>query len=116
KITERGQELVEFGITITLFMTIALGVITFGHAFMVANMVTHAARDGARLASIWSGRTGPCGLIDSTGVQPLKDSVTNAIHTVVTGTFTVTVTQTPTQTADVPCAAQTRPPSMDCYV
>jgi Flp pilus assembly protein TadG len=48
---QRGQGLVETGIILVLFMAIALGLLTFGHAFMVANMITHAARDGARLAA-----------------------------------------------------------------
>src|SRR5947199_10674313 len=61
---QRGQELVELGVTIVLFMTIALGVLMFGHAFMVLNMVTHAARDGARLAASWADR-GACQQINS---------------------------------------------------
>jgi Flp pilus assembly protein TadG len=116
---QRGQELVEFGITIVLFMTIALGLITFGHAFMVANMITHAARDGARLASTWPNRSGPCGLIDSTSVQPIKDAVTNAIASVTSvtgGNFQVYVTQTPTPNAAAPCGAAPQTPTVNVEV
>src|SRR5207247_10193390 len=43
---QRGQALIEVGMSITLFLAIALGLLTFGHAFLVMNMITHAARDG----------------------------------------------------------------------
>jgi len=43
---QRGQELAELGITIVPLMIVALGVLQFGSAWMVLNMVTHAARDG----------------------------------------------------------------------
>src|SRR5882672_12608844 len=56
---ERGQEMIEMGIAIILFILLVGGVMQFGHAFMVANSITQAARDGARLAASWAGR-GAC--------------------------------------------------------
>ena len=47
------------GITIVVFVAIAFGVVTFGHAFMAANMITHGARDEVRVAATWPQR-GPC--------------------------------------------------------
>jgi Flp pilus assembly protein TadG len=109
KRTQRGQELAEFGIVLVLFMAIVLGTLTFAHAFMVANMITHAIRDGARISSTWPYRTGDCGLLDQTMVQPIEDNVTNAIATVLgttnAQTFHITVTQTPTPNATTPCAS-----------
>jgi Flp pilus assembly protein TadG len=49
---QRGQGLVEMGLVVTVFVLLSMGIIEFGRAFMVANMVTHAARDGARAASM----------------------------------------------------------------
>jgi len=48
----RGQALVELGIVVVLLLTLVMGIIEFGRAFMIANMVTHAAREGARIAAV----------------------------------------------------------------
>ena len=55
---EVGQGLVELGIIMVLLLALTMGVVQFGHAFMVANMITHAARDGARLIgrTLWPER------------------------------------------------------------
>ncbi len=100
---QRGQEIVELGITIVLFITLALGVLMFGHAFMVLNMVTHAARDGARLAASWASRDG-CQAI--TNKQPIIDAVNSRIATVTAQTFMVTVDQQPgpITTTSPPCS------------
>jgi Flp pilus assembly protein TadG len=47
----RGQALAELGIVIVLFVFIGLGIIEFGRAWMIINIATHAARDGARAAA-----------------------------------------------------------------
>lgn len=49
---DHGQALVEMGIVLILFVILVLGVLEFGRAWMVANMITHAARDGARAAAV----------------------------------------------------------------
>ncbi len=100
---QRGQALAETGITIVLFLIMALGVLMFGHAFMVVNMVTHAARDGARLAASWASRDA-CQKI--TNDQPIKDAVNATIATVTGQTFQVTVGQQPgpITTANPPCS------------
>ncbi len=48
----RGQALVELGISIVLLVTLTMGIIELGRAFMVANVITHAARDGGRVAAV----------------------------------------------------------------
>src|SRR6266404_1516774 len=98
-----GQELAELGITIVLFLIMALGVLMFGHAFMVVNMVTHAARDGARLAASWNSREA-CQKI--TNYQPIMDAVNAKIATVTGQTFQVTVDQQPgpITTSSPPCS------------
>jgi Flp pilus assembly protein TadG len=48
----RGQALVEMGITVVLLVTLVMGIIEFGRAFMIANMIVHAAREGARIAAV----------------------------------------------------------------
>jgi Flp pilus assembly protein TadG len=105
---QRGQGLVEAGLTIVLFMAIALGLVTFGHAFMVANMITHAARDGARLAATWPNRTS-CQAI--TNVSAIRQTVQNEIATVTGGLFNVNIDQVPDQTGLTPpnCASSTTP-------
>lgn len=48
----RGTALVEMAMVLPVFLMVVLGIIEFGRAMMVANMVTNAAREGARLAVI----------------------------------------------------------------
>ena len=112
--SQRGQELIELAITIVLFATLALGVLMFGHAFMVVNMVTHAARDGARLASSWADR-GACQQINSD--TQIKQAVNDRIATVTAVQFTVTVGQNPPVTASSPpCANPGSTPSVTVNV
>src|SRR5262249_37873137 len=104
--SEGGQALIEFGVILVLFVTIALGLMTFGHAFMVANMITHAARDGARLAATWPNR-GTCGVL--TNKDPIIAAVQNEIDTVSGEPFVVTVSQNPTPPGGTPCGAPATP-------
>ena len=46
----RGTALVEFAIVLPVFFLLILGIIEFGRAFMVGQLVTNAAREGARQA------------------------------------------------------------------
>lgn len=45
-----GAALVEFAVVFPVFILVILGIIEFGRAFMVGQMVTNAAREGARQA------------------------------------------------------------------
>src|SRR5438094_6951046 len=42
---QRGQALIEVGISITLFLEIALGLFPLGHALWVMMMITHAVSE-----------------------------------------------------------------------
>ena len=112
---ERGQELAELGIAIVVFMLLVGGVMQFGHAFMVANMITHAARDGARLAASWQSR-GLCGQI--TNDADIKAAVSKGVATVSAESFQVTVTQDPPVSAGAapPCPAAGPTPTVTVNV
>src|SRR5690348_9389920 len=112
---EDGQELVELGILVVLFILLVGGVMQFGHAFMVANMITHAARDGARLGASWAGR-GACQQLTNT--DPIVNAVKARLATVSSQTFQVTVSQVPalSSTAAPPCPASGGTPTVKVNV
>ncbi len=53
--SQKGQSLVEFALVIPVFVVIFLGIIEFGRLWEVTNILTSAAREGARVAAV----TGP---------------------------------------------------------
>ena len=108
-----GQALVEFGMTVVLFVGIVLALLTFAQAFLVVNMITHAARDGARIASTWPSR-GNCGVLTNT--TPIGDKVKAEIATAVGGTFTIAVSQNPTPRSDAPCGPSPQTPTVQVNV
>jgi Flp pilus assembly protein TadG len=112
---ERGQEMVELGIVVVLFLVLVGGVVQFGYAFMVMNMITHAARDGARLGASWASR-GACQQI--TNAQSIIDAVNSRIATVSGQSFTVTVSQVPAidASATPPCPAAGTTPTVKVNV
>lgn len=88
---ERGQMLAELGMTIVLFMLLSLGVVEFGRILMIVNVVTHAARDGARSAAVVPASGRNSGTIQNwSGIEA---QVTNQIANVTTVGFTVTHAQ-----------------------
>lgn len=48
----RGAAMLELALTLPIFLTLTLGLIEFGRALMVQQMLTAAAREGARYASL----------------------------------------------------------------
>lgn len=48
----RGTYLVEFSVVIPVFTVFMLGIMEFGHAYMVINTITAAAKTGARLGGV----------------------------------------------------------------
>ena len=50
--SERGAELIEFGLTLPLLLLVVLGIIEFGFMFQEYEVVTNAAREGARLGTM----------------------------------------------------------------
>lgn len=98
--SERGQAIIELALTLPLLLLIILGVFDFGLMFQRYEVVTNAAREGARLAILKSQgystddakqraldylayggvsggvRTGPCSTVDTT--NPICVSVTES--------------------------------------
>lgn len=72
-----GAALVEMAVTFPLFMMIILAIVEFGRAMMVANLLTNAAREGARMA-ITSGVT------NSDVQTAVIDQVTRTVGTTIT--------------------------------
>jgi Flp pilus assembly protein TadG len=88
-----GQSLIELGIVIVILVTLAMGMLEFGRAWMIANMITHAASDGARMAAITpSTSRNSSGIITDTA--PIQSQVLAEIANVTpTAGFTVSVSQ-----------------------
>lgn len=81
---QQGQALAEMGFVILLFVVLMFGIIDLGRMLMVLNVITHAARDGARMAAV----TPP----DRWGAEAtlVQDRVKDQIATVTTSEFDVT--------------------------
>ena len=78
RIRSRGQALTELGIVIVLFVFLGLGIIEFGRAWMIVNIATHAARDGARAAAaLPTGSRDASGFITNWG--PIETAVEQQI-------------------------------------
>jgi len=106
---QSGQALIESGIVATLLIVLALGVLNFGYSILAANVIAHAARNGARMAATWPYRLG-CKQLDATQLAPIQNQVKAEVASIVGGTFTVTVTQSPPVTVtNPPCATPTTP-------
>lgn len=52
KKARRGVAAVEMALVLPVFLLVSLGIIEYGRAMMTANLVTNAAREGARVAAI----------------------------------------------------------------
>lgn len=48
----RGAVLVEMALVLPIFLAVVLGIIEFGRAMMVSQMITNAAREGTRMGII----------------------------------------------------------------
>ena len=90
---QRGQALVETGIVIVLFVLLGMGIIEFGRAFMITNMITHAARDGARIAATWPTASRTSGTISSGDQTTIANQVKTEMQSAGITGLTVTVTQ-----------------------
>jgi Flp pilus assembly protein TadG len=56
--SERGAELIEFALVLPLLLLVVLGIVDFGFLFQRLEVVTNAAREGARLAVLPGYSTG----------------------------------------------------------
>src|SRR5207244_6221957 len=102
---ERGQSLVELGITIVLLVSVAMGIIEFGRAFMIANMVTAATRDGARSAAVVSSsnRDPTTGQISSAAKSAIQTQVVNEVNSVAPSLFATSNIAVCQSTLDASC-------------
>ena len=114
---QSGQSLVELGIVVALFITLTLGAVEFGYAFMALHTITQASSAGARYASALDvvGSRGTCGVITAAGQSQVQGRVTSQIGGVVNVT-NVAVTQTPTPAAATPCPTLTEIPTVTVTV
>jgi hypothetical protein len=71
---EAGQGLVEFALTIVIFLVIMMGVIDFGQAIYKFNGVSQAAREIARVTSVH-----PCATPGALSCTPGGSSETQAV-------------------------------------
>lgn len=89
KHARRGTAMVEMALVLPLFLTLILGMIEFGRAMMIANLVTNAAREGARMAVL-------DGSSNATVTDGIKTFLQSAIGvTVLSSDIGVTITVTP---------------------
>ena len=91
----RGQALAELGIVIVLFVFIGLGIIEFGRAWMIINIATHAARDGARAAAAL-----PTSARDGSGFVSNWTTIETAVETQIQDNTGQTMTATGDSNAD----------------
>ena len=97
----RGQALIELAMSILLLLLVSFGIIEFGRSLMIANMVTHAARHGARAAAVEpSSNRNTSGMLVSTSaiVTQVRDQIAQVVGTTAANQFNITVTQTNTGT------------------
>jgi Flp pilus assembly protein TadG len=50
---QRGQALVEAALVLPLLLLVLVGIMEVGRAWNIHQVVTHAAREGARAAAVW---------------------------------------------------------------
>src|SRR5262249_24382426 len=98
--SERGQALVETGIIIVMFVMLVMGTIEFGRAWMISNMITHAAREGARVAATWPTRTS--GAISSTDKTTIQNQVQVELTKVLGSSTGLTATVSQTTVGTIP--------------
>jgi len=95
---QRGQALAELALCILLFTILTLGIVDFGRMLMVLNVITHAARDGARIAALtnddlWSG-TGLGGAAATTVQTRVRDQIATVLPRGEADAFGVNISRT----------------------
>lgn len=93
---QRGQALVEAGLVVSFLVLTSLGLVEFGRAFMISNVLTHALRDGARQAAVVpaSQRDSNGFITDSTAIKTrVKDIMKQVLDTSTVNGINVAVSQ-----------------------
>jgi Flp pilus assembly protein TadG len=99
----RGQALVETALTVTILVLLSLGIVQFGYAFMELEMITNAARDGARFGAARVNRD-DCDCLQAGDLTTNTGTIAALVKTEIgnvmdASLLSVTVVQTP-----LPCA------------
>ncbi|WP_166824716.1 TadE/TadG family type IV pilus assembly protein [Thalassoroseus pseudoceratinae] len=85
--SRRGTALVEMALVLPIFMMVTLGIVEFGRAMMVSQLVTNAAREGARQA-----------IIDGSNNANVRSTIETFMQqsaNVAAGDLVITITVTP---------------------
>ena len=96
---QRGQALVETGMVVVILVVLFTGIVEFGRAWMVENMVSHALRDGARSAAITAASNrDSTGHINGSTKTSINTQILSEIQTVLGPSWSPSlqeITQTP---------------------
>jgi hypothetical protein len=93
--SERGAELIEFALVFPLLLLLLLGMVDFGFLFQRYEVLTNAAREGARIYvlsgySVADVRARVCNYVQGGGV-PITGSCPNPSNPVITPTAGVSI-------------------------
>src|SRR2546428_5159007 len=104
RMNQRGQSLIEMGLTVALCVLLTLGIVEFGYTFLALNLITQATSAGARAASVHQmGSRGLCGSItDDSAITGSTGIVRSQIGSTATVSL-VTVNQYPLPYTATPC-------------
>src|SRR5262245_17506517 len=97
KAGQRGQSMAEMAFVVVLLVMLSLGIVDFGRMLMVQNVITHAVRDGARMAALtkdtdWGGLT-----MSGTPLTTIRNRIRDQLSTV----MSVAAAQTIANTANI---------------
>lgn len=73
--TERGAQILEFGLLLTVLLSLLLGIVTMARAFNIYQTITRAAREGAREAVLPTSVADGNQFMDSSGVSQANSAV-----------------------------------------
>ena len=96
--SERGTNLLEYGIVLTLLLALLFGVIDFGRALYAYHFVSNAAREGTRFAMVRGSSCQGC-TASSADVQNYVENVPAGIDP---SQLSVTTTWNPNSSANCP--------------
>ena len=89
---EHGTVAVEFAILAPVFLLLVFGIMDFGHAYYMKQMVSNASREGARYGARYTTNTGGTHLIPSAFSPGITTWVTSKYSSVLPADANLTVT------------------------
>lgn len=105
--SERGAELIEFALIFPILLLVVVGIVDFGFLFQRFEVLTNAAREGARLGvlpnySVADVQSRVCGFLAAGGVPTTGNCAATGANP------TVTMTQVPVNVPGQPTPIQTQ--------